>query len=159
MAKVLRFRMGQERTHAAFEELNRRLGVDDPSLGLELRAANSLWGQRGYPFQPDFLDLVSRHYGGAFREVDFTKDPQGVRRQINDWVRKETKDKIAGLLGDSHPVASIRLLLANAVYFNGRWSVPFPKDATKTGPFETASGRIVDMPMMHWKECTLKRMA
>jgi serpin B len=40
------------------------------------------------------------------------------------------------------------LLLLNAIYFNGKWTVPFPKARTHTGRFRLLDGRHKPHPMM-----------
>ena len=60
--------------------------------------ANSLWGQDGAPLQPEFLDLIARHYGGAMNLVDFRRDAEAARVTINQWVEDKTKQKIRELI-------------------------------------------------------------
>src|SRR5207302_1673078 len=60
--------------HPAFGNLLRVLnnpGTEDGKRAYELTAANALWGQRGYPWRPEYLDLTRRHYGAGLVEADF----------------------------------------------------------------------------------------
>ena len=61
-----------------------------------LNIANSIWGQTGYPFVPDFLDVLALNYGAGMKTTDFEKAPAGSRKAINDWVAENTEDKIRG---------------------------------------------------------------
>lgn len=40
------------------------------------------------------------------------------------------------------------LLLLNAIYFKGYWTIPFNKDLTKRGTFYLNSKTAVDVPLM-----------
>jgi serpin B len=134
-----------ERVHAAFARLTRSL--NDPKAAYELTVANSLWGQKGYGFQADFLGLLDEHYGAGLREADFARDAEGARLAINAWVEKETREKIQDLIPPGALPALTRLVLANAIYFKGTWKYPFGKDDTKEADF-FAPGRTVRVPMM-----------
>ncbi len=55
MAQALHFTLPNEKLHPTFNELQEVL---DKREGLELSIANSLWGQQGYLFPPEFLKQV-----------------------------------------------------------------------------------------------------
>lgn len=53
------------------------------------------------------------------------------------------KGKIPNLLPDNSIKKETRLLLVNAMYFKGRWNIPFQKTRTKEMPFKTSQvGRL-----------------
>ena len=103
------------------------LDADGRTGGYELSVANSVWAHRSYPLLPDYLSLVRKHYGGDLRHADFAADPDAARRAINDWVAKETRDRIADLMPPASVTPDTRLVLANAVYFKGRWDARSPR--------------------------------
>src|SRR5205823_3266265 len=84
MAKVLHF-PGGDRLPLAFAALVKEVGA--PHKGYQLSTANALWGQKGYPFRPEFLKLVKDEYGGGLEELDFA-DSERARQTINRWVEK-----------------------------------------------------------------------
>jgi serpin B len=85
MRKVLRFTLPDERLHPAFGATAHQLkGRKDKAYQLDV--ANSLWGQKGSPFRPEFLELTKNNYSAGFREVDFATDPDTARQTINRWV-------------------------------------------------------------------------
>ncbi len=114
----------------------------------ELVVANALWGQKGYPYQPAFLNLVSRNYGASLEHVDFVQF-ELARRQINAWVEKQTRDKIKELIQPGNIDANTRLVLTNAIYFKGAWADPFKKELTREEPFHLDGGRSVPVKLMH----------
>jgi serpin B len=129
-----------------------RLNADGEKGGYELAVANALWGLKGYPFIPDYLNLVKKNYGGHLSELDFGANPDGSRQTINDWVAKQTHDRIKDLLGPGAVDGNTRLVLTNAIYFKASWDMPFQKRATRDGPFTAAGGKAVTVPFMFQRE-------
>jgi len=117
--------------------------------GYELTVANALWGQKGYGFLEDFLELIETNYGGQLNEIDFAGAAETARETINTWVEKKTNDKIQNLIGKGVLDSMTRLVLTNAIYFKGNWAKQFKEDKTKDAPFTLADGSKVDVPMMN----------
>ena len=134
-----------ERIHAAFGHLTESL--NDPKAAYALSVANSLWGQKGYGFRADFLGLVDEHYGAGLREVDFLRATEAARKTINDWVEKETREKIKDLIPPGLLMPETRLVLTNAIYFLGTWQFAFDKAHTREENFFAPSA-AVKVPMM-----------
>ncbi|MBI3831691.1 MAG: sigma-70 family RNA polymerase sigma factor [Planctomycetes bacterium] len=152
MAKALRFTLAQERVHPVMGALIADMNAPQKNgkpRGFQLSVANSLWGQKGYPFKQDFLNLTKESYGAGLTEVDFLKAAEDARVAINTWVEQKTKDKIKDLIGKGALTGENRLVLVNAIYFKGDWESPFKKERTKDEPFHFADGKQADTPMMH----------
>ena len=115
----------------------------------QLNIANSIWGQSGFDFEKTFLDTIALNYGAGIYKVDYVQDPEAAREAINDWVADETQDKILDLIPQGAIDALTRLVLANAIYFNGSWLYPFEKDSTRDAPFTLLDGAQVPVAMMH----------
>jgi serpin B len=114
----------------------------------QLTIANSLWGQKDWPFLPEFLDLLAANYGAGLRLVDFENSPESARKQINNWVALQTKNRIKDIIPPGMPDSSTRLVLANAIYFKAMWEHEFDADVTSGRPFYQLSGEMVRVPMM-----------
>jgi len=127
------------------EDLNNR----GKKGGYELRVANALWGQEGYEFLEEFLELIKSNYDGRLNEVDFIRATEAARKTINTWVEKKTDDKIKNLIQKGVLDSMTRLVLTNAIYFKGNWAKQFKEDRTKDAPFTLANGRKVDVAMMN----------
>jgi serpin B len=155
MASALHFTLPQDRLHPAFDklalELESRSESEDlpPGQAFQLNVANSLWGQSGARFEQDFLDLLARNYAAGMRLVDYEKDAEGARKQINEWVSQSTNQKIKDIIPPGALDALTRLVLANAVYFKAAWMNPFEPDATKPDSFHLLDGTAVEASMMH----------
>lgn len=147
MAAVLRFDLPPERLHPAFNAVDQTLtgGNDDPET-FQLRIANSVWGQTGYPFRPEYLDMLAENYGAGLRLVDFAGASEPARQTINGWVAEQTADRIKDLMPPESVTADTRLVLANAVYFKAKWETPF--QSWGDGEFTLADGAVVKTPFM-----------
>ena len=160
MADTLHHRLPQNDLHPAFNALDRTLASrgegppGTPNSGGEagqyfrLNIANSVWGQEGYHFLPDFLDVLAEHYGAGMMAVDFVGAPDESRVRINDWVAEETSGKVKDLLPPGIIDRSTRLVLTNAIYFNASWLWPFSPRDTEVRPFHLDGGGVVMVPMM-----------
>jgi serpin B len=148
MRKVLHL---PDDAHAAFGAVLKSLNdePDPKKRGFTLTTANALWAQKGYPWRPEYKTLVTTNYGAGLFDVDFRTAPEEARGTINDWVAKETRDKIKDLLPQGTVTRDTRLVLTNAIYFKGDWQDPFKKEATKDLPFTTTGGKAVPAPLMH----------
>ena len=152
MAKTLHFDLPQPRLHSAFAKVIKDLNEAGKKGDYELSVANALWAQEGYEFLEAYLELTKTHYGAGLETVDFKQATEAARKTINDWVEKQTKDKIKELIKPGVLDAVTELVLTNAIYFKGKWSLPFKEDATKDEPFTLAEGEKIDVPMMHQTE-------
>ncbi len=160
MAKALRFGLGQDELHAAMgaltTDLNNRVYEgrwrEDPDKGrkpFELVIANALWGQKGYPFRKEYIDLVGKAYDAGLTELDFKADTEAARQAINGWVEGKTNRKIQDLIAKGLLTPDARLVLTNAIYFKAPWADAFEKGATKDEDFHLAGGETAKVPMMH----------
>jgi serpin B len=154
MAAALHFTLPQDQLHAAFKSFEASLpqaGSEDTQSEdqrFRLAIANALWGQSGYPFRQDYLDLVSRDYGSGLQLVDYVADPEAARLHINDWISQQTQDRIHDLLPPGSVDTATRLILTNAIYFKAAWQSQFEAVDTQDGPFHLLDGSTVSVPMM-----------
>ena len=105
MADTLQYRLSQGSLHPAFNSLDRALASrgkdprgtqnqEEAKQYFRLNIANAVWGQHGFGFLPDFLDVLAENYGAGMRTMDFAGAPDESRARINDWVAEETGDKV-----------------------------------------------------------------
>ena len=158
MADTLHFTLPQGSLHPVFNgldiELNKRgegaRGKDGE--GFRLNIVNAIWGQNGYSFLPEFLDVLAENYGAGLRSLDFAKESEESRLTINNWVSDQTEGRIENLIPQGVINELTRLVLTNAIYFNAAWLHPFDKNSTKDGPFHLLDGNAVTVPMMKQTE-------
>ena len=145
----------EERLHAAAAALRERI---EPKSGsgeeggegtpLTLRVANALWGQAGVAFAGDFRTLLAERYGARLERVDFAGAAEDARQTINRWVEGATEGKIRDLVQPGSVDSLTRLVLTNAVYFQGSWKHPFDENRTTDRPFHRLEGDPVQVPLM-----------
>jgi serpin B len=150
MAKVLHFNLSADAIHPAFSQLADLIHAES-APGYRMQMANRLWGQQNYGFLEDFLTLTQDYYGAGLQEVDFANKPEATRQVINQWVSEETQDTIANLIPEGSLTPTTRLVLTNAIYFQGNWLLPFQPENTKPELFTVLSGEEISVPMMYQK--------
>lgn len=128
-------------------ELNALLATVDR---FDLRIANALWVAKAYPLADEFEATVDRFYGsGAANELDIAGDTEGARKRINGWVEDRTEHRIKDLIPKGVLDSQTRLVLTNAIYFRGAWTVPFSESSTRDEKFTRADGGSVNVRMMN----------
>jgi len=145
ISNVLNFNIPQENLHQAYSKLLKYL---KSNKGYELNIANALWLQKDYQFLPEFLNIINKNYKGGLNLVDFKNEPEVVRNKINNWIYKETKSKINNILNQGDITEITRLVLANAIYFKGKWKYEFDEDDTKERDFFLINGKTIKVNMM-----------
>ncbi len=115
---------------------------------LRLNVANRLWGQEGYEFQADFLEVTREKYGAELARLNFGQN-QAASQTINQWVEEQTAKKITNLIPPQALNDLTRLVLTNAVYFHGKWQEPFHKQLTREEQFHLLDGSSVQTPFMY----------
>lgn len=149
MAHVLHFSLPDDLLHRSFQTMNDALTSREREIDtLDLNIANALWGQQGFPFQEVFVDLVRTHYRGHLHPLDFERDTQGAREEINRWVARETNERIEELIAPGVLTTDTRLVLTNAIHFKAAWATPFYEGATSNRPFTLLSGDQLMVPTM-----------
>jgi len=158
MADTLHFVLYQDSLHPAFNSLDIELSQRGEGAkgkdgeGFRLNIVNAIWGQDGYQFLSEFLDVLAENYGAGLRTLDFANAPEESRITINNWVSDQTEDRIEDLIPQGLIDALTRLVLTNAIYFNAAWQHPFSEDITEDGPFYLLDGGEVTVPMMRQTE-------
>ncbi len=146
MATVLR--LPDQRVHEGFGALGDYLNALGAQDDFELTIVNALWAQPDYDFRREFTELLETRYGAGLRKVDFQRDTEGARQEINRWVEEQTRDRIQELIPPGVLTQLTRLVLTNAIYFQGFWEHPFDPDATRPREFTTAAGEKIETPTM-----------
>ena len=147
MAQALHFTLPQDTLHPAFAELEASLGDAQKQGGIEVLVANSLWPQAGLALRKNFLNVMETHYRTRITALDYHRTEE-ARQILNRWVEEKTRKKIKDLFPPGVLSPATVLVLANAIYFKGRWEDPFDKGLTGNGAFHLSSKKTVTTPMM-----------
>jgi serine protease inhibitor len=123
--------------------LGSQLEKTDPKVVLNI--SNSLWGNTGITFKSDFLDRNKKFYDAEISTLNF-EDPSSAD-VINNWVTDKTNGKINKIIEQLDP--SMILMLVNAIYFKGKWTIEFDKKETREIPFYLLDSTEKKVPMMN----------
>jgi len=154
MGETLRFTLGQDGLHPAFNALDLELASreegtsDGDGEKFQLSIVNRIWGQAGFAFHEAFLDILAENYGAGLSLLDFFTAPDTSRIAINDWVAEQTRDRIKDLIPPGAISSFTRLVLTNAIYFKASWLEPFDEDRTSNQPFNLLAGDQITVETM-----------
>jgi len=129
MSDVMNFDKNEEIQSKNFSALNNHV-KSLTSKKIQLDIANSIWGQQDYGFEKRFLELNNKYYGAGVKGVNFKKNYKSIRKDINEWVENKTQEKITDLIKKNMLDPMTRMVLVNAIYFNGKWEFPFKEEDT-----------------------------
>jgi serpin B len=126
----------------AFKELNQELASrKDVTLNL----ANGIWFKQGFHLKPAFVADNKKFFQAELAGVDFAD--RRSAQTINDWAGRQTRGKIKDVV--QYPFdPQTRVILANAIYFKGKWVSPFERQETRPRDFHLSSGNVKSTPMM-----------
>jgi serpin B len=105
--------------------------------------ANSIWIDDGYPIKQSFINTMNDVFDTETRNVPMA-EPKTVDK-VNGWVSDKTNGMIEKLFEKSdNPLAHVKMLLMNAIYFKGDWTTPFDPDRTYKRDFngETVTTQV-----------------
>jgi len=143
---VLYFSENDSLRRESFSALDRKINANYSRYTLS--TANALWVDSGFSLLDDYEALVRDTYLARADNLDFRTAPEEARQTINHWVKQKTAGKIVDLIPAGHVDSLTRLVLTNAIYFNGIWMKTFDPSHTWDEDFFTEDGRAVKVPMM-----------
>ena len=128
--------------NSTFRDLNQLLSS---RMDVTLNLANGIWFKRGFHLKPAFVADNKNFFKAELASVDFGSPSSA--QTINSWADKQTQGKIKDIV--QYPFdSSTRVILANAIYFKGKWATQFDKQQTKPRDFHPPSGGAKSTPMM-----------
>lgn len=126
--------------HHLLEALNR------PDNQVQLTTGNGLFIDENVKLVDKFLEDIKKLYHSDAFTVNF-KDSEAAKKQINDYVEKETQGRIVALVKDLN--ADTVLALVNFIFFKGKWEKPFDAEQTTEQDFHVDQNTTVKVPMMN----------
>lgn len=106
---------------------------------LELYLANAIWFREDMEIESAYQEMLETSYLAQI-------EPLTTEDAINDWVAKQTNDRIDKMIDEISP--NLILFLLNAVYFQGDWTYPFDESLTEEQEFHLADGSAIETPTM-----------
>jgi len=113
-----------------------------------LNVANKIVVQKNFDILSSFEDNLKQNFESTVDIMDFKdiKTPE----KINEWVSKQTNDKIKKLI-DGPMDPSTKLVLLNAIYFKGVFQTKFDEKKTREEVFFTDDNQQKTIEMMRRK--------
>ncbi|KAG5895061.1 hypothetical protein JTB14_021028 [Gonioctena quinquepunctata] len=93
-----------------------------------------------------YQNVVKQFYSAILKSIDFNNIGSAVDI-INQWVSESTHGAIKELVSPQSLSPESTAVIANALYFKGRWKTEFDPKATSPKCFRRA-GKCVNVPMM-----------
>ncbi|CAN9509798.1 unnamed protein product [Ophioblennius macclurei] len=113
--------------------------------GVEM--ASGVMVERKMNLEKSYRRSLTKAFQAHPHQVDFTKPEQAVH-VINSWVSDHTAGAIPEFLAAGSLSDETRLVLLNALHFQGLWKVPFDAKLTQERIFHCANGSTVPVHMM-----------
>lgn len=154
ISEVLYYPGDPMQLHKAVKNLGSSLDSVNLDSGTELRTANALWVQDNFNFLPGYLKLGEEFYQAVLDLVDFRQsgNREAARQRINNWIEERTNLHIKDMIQPGILDANTRMVLTNAIYFNGKWKYPFHKSSTSASLFHVSAEESVSVNFMNQKE-------
>ena len=128
-------------SRAASELLNSK------DTNVVLTTANALWYRQGAAVKSSFIEVIRKFFPVTVKALDFG-NARAAEAEINRWASDQTHGRINGIADGMIDPSYTDLILANAIYFKGKWLDPFDAKQTKERAFHPASGAAKNLPMM-----------
>ncbi|XP_076765560.1 leukocyte elastase inhibitor isoform X2 [Xylocopa sonorina] len=117
---------------------------------IELHIANAMYVQNKFELLAEFLILGKEVYQSEISKVDFTRGSDTAAK-INTWIKDKTNKKILNLVSSDDFNEYTKLVLINAIYFNGSWLRAFNTKNTKNRIFHVTKDQTKLVPTMFIK--------
>jgi serpin B len=130
-----------------YYNLTQTLVQEDEDFTLKL--ANAIWIQNDYQVGKDFIQNNKALFHADVNNIDFYQADK-AKKTINEWASKATEGTIKELSLQINELT--RVVLANACYLKGKWTVPFDKKDTKKEIFYNMDGSTSEANMMYLTE-------
>ncbi|XP_070785824.1 plasminogen activator inhibitor 1 [Enoplosus armatus] len=124
-----------------------RLLQRDLSSEEGVETASGVMVERKMSLEKGYRRALAKAFQTHPHQMDFTKLDQAVGI-INAWVSDHTAGAIPDFLAPGSLTDETRLVLLNALHFQGLWKVPFDPKLTQERMFHCANGSTVPVHMM-----------
>lgn len=108
--------------------------------------------QSDFELREDYKNSLKENFLATLEEVNFKKEPGDAAAVINNWAKHSTKGKIPTIINPEAMPPNLKFLLAQALYFKGKWLNQFNAEHTKPGLFLNADLSKTETLFMHQTE-------
>ncbi|KAJ3617530.1 hypothetical protein MTP99_007243 [Tenebrio molitor] len=112
-----------------------------------LRNVNKIYLNKNFAIKNDFRNTALSVFGADLENVEFSQSVEAAKT-INDWVEKQTENKIHDLVDPANLNDFTRSILINALYFQANWTNQFKNYFTIKEKFHPTTKDVVQVEMM-----------
>ncbi|PIU22405.1 MAG: hypothetical protein COT14_01465 [Candidatus Diapherotrites archaeon CG08_land_8_20_14_0_20_30_16] len=121
--------------------------INGANKDYKLSTANALWVNNNFTLLPEYINNAEKYYGAKLENIDFSNVDNAVK-VINTWVENQTNNKIKDIISKDFISDATRIVIANAIYFKGKWLIAFEEKNTKEKEFTNDFGQKLNANMM-----------
>lgn len=130
----------------AFNASYRLFQEQDFGEGSTFQTAYSIWKDEKLSGDKAFSKVCKEYYDADVFSVNFSKDCEQIRSDIQSWVAEKTNNFIPDY--QSTIDKNQQMTLLNTVYMKGKWRYPFDASSTYEQVFHGLAGEE-NVPFMH----------
>ena len=116
---------------------------------VNITITNRVWIEKSYKTSCKFRRALRSDFRAKIGQTSFVSDPEGSRNSINSTIETDTRGFIKNLLPQGSIDNLTRLVLTNAVYFKGKWEIPFDPKKSSQRMFYPSNGKEVKHKFMY----------
>ena len=113
-----------------------------------IKTANKIYSHKNFELKKEFVENLTKYFLSGIEPLNFKESDQAAKI-INDWVAKETNNKINDIIFADSLSDDTKIVLLNSIYFKSRWANEFWKGSTKESDFHLENTQVVKVDMMH----------
>ena len=127
-----------------YQELMRTLAsIEDFTLDV----GSKVYVHKDFELLESFRKKTSDYFHSEGEVINLAES-EAAAKKINDFIRQKTNGKIKDVIQSGVLSDEARLVLVNAIYFQGDWAKPFDPARTEEGDFTLADGSKVKTGLM-----------
>ncbi|XP_028637889.1 plasma serine protease inhibitor [Grammomys surdaster] len=134
----------EDKLHKDFQQLLQKFSQS--SDGLQLSLGSALFKDPAVHIRDNFLSAMKSLYMSDTFSTNF-RNPESAKKQINDYVAKQTKGKIVDLIKDLD--STHVMVVVNYIFFKAKWQTAFSDTNTRQMDFHVTPKKTIQVPMMN----------
>jgi len=109
--------------HSQFQQIIKSMKNE---IGVTLSSSNAIFTQVNFPISEQYKKELNYYYGSQVDIIplDFTRRPQTTMRLMNRFISSRTNNLIRNMFTEP-AAADSKVVMSNALYFNGSWEYEF----------------------------------
>ena len=115
---------------------------------VNLNVANSIWLNKTEAMGANFKDTYKKIISDFYKGVAMEENADIIASKINDFIAKETNNKITNVLPTERPAGFLSALV-NTIYFKGSFENQFDTANTKKDTFTDRNGNKSEIDFMN----------